>query len=199
MHYDPRNEPHGLPHDPFYALVVPRPIGWITSVSATGVVNLAPYSFFNAVCSDPPMVIFSSSGPKDSLANIEQTGEFTCSFATWDLREAMNQSSGHYPPEVSEPEIIGLEMAPSVLVAPPRVKASPAALECRYLRSIPLVTSDGQPTRNTMVLGEVVQIHIDDQVITGGRVDLAKIRPLARLGYMDYTTVDTIFAMKRPG
>jgi flavin reductase (DIM6/NTAB) family NADH-FMN oxidoreductase RutF len=199
MHYDPRNESHGLPHDPFYALVVPRPIGWICSISALDVVNLAPYSFFNAVSSDPPMVMFASSGHKDSITNIEATGEFTCSLATWDLREPMNQSSGRYPPDVSEPAVIGLEMAPSVTVAPPRVKASPAALECRYLRTVELVTGDGTLTKNAVVFGEVVRIHLDEAVLTEGRVDLTKIKPIARLGYMDYALVDNIFEMKRPG
>ncbi|HVJ44334.1 MAG TPA: flavin reductase family protein [Dongiaceae bacterium] len=198
MHYDPRHDAHGLPHNPFYSLVVPRPIGWITSLSETGVVNLAPYSFFNAVSSDPPVVMYSSDGRKDTLNNIEKTGEFVCNLATWDLREAMNATSGRYPPDVSEPEVIGLEMVPSVLVAPPRVKASPAALECRYLQSIELTNGDGVPIGNTVVLGEVVQIHIADEVITEGRVDLTKIRPIARLGYMDYAVVDTIFSMKRP-
>ena len=198
MHYDPRHDHHGLPYDPFYALVVPRPIGWITSVSEEGVVNLAPYSFFNAVSSHPPVVMFSSSGRKDSLRNIEKTGEFVCSLATWDLREAMNQTSGHYAPDVSEPEVAALEMAPSILVAPPRVEASPVALECRYLRSIELTTSEGAAVDGTVVLGEVVQIHIDERVLTDGRVDLAKVRPIARLGYMDYTVVDTIFSMRRP-
>ncbi|HVJ35891.1 MAG TPA: flavin reductase family protein [Terriglobia bacterium] len=199
MHYDPRHDGHGLPHNPFYSLVVPRPIGWITSISETGVVNLAPYSFFNAVSSDPPVVMYSSDGRKDTLNNIEKTGEFVCNLATWDLRDAMNATSGRYPPDVSEPEVAGLEMVPSVLVAPPRVKASPAALECRYLQSIELTNGDGVPIGNTVVLGEVVQIHIADEVITDGRVDLTKIRPIARLGYMDYTVVDTIFSMKRPG
>jgi len=199
MHYDPRSGTHGLPHSPFYSLVVPRPIGWITSISATGVVNLAPYSFFNAVSSDPPIVMFSSSGRKDSLVNIEKTGEFVCNLATWDLREEMNLTSGRHAPDVSEPEIAGLEMAPSVLVAPPRVKRSPAALECRLLRTMDLTNGDGVPVGSTVIFGEVVQIHIDDAVITEGRVDLKKIRPIARLGYMDYAVVDTIFPMKRPG
>ncbi|HEX9447557.1 MAG TPA: flavin reductase family protein [Dongiaceae bacterium] len=199
MHYDPRHEAHGLPHDPFYSLVVPRPIGWISSISDEGVVNLAPYSFFNAVSSDPPVVMFASSGRKDSIRNIEQTGEFTCSLATWDLRQSMNQSSGRYPPDISEPAAIRLEMAPSIKVAPPRVKMSPAALECRYLRTVELITSDGTPMKDAVVFGEVVQIHIDDAVITDGHVDLQKIKPIARLGYMDYARVDTIFEMKRPG
>lgn len=199
MHYDPRTGNHGLPHSPFYALVVPRPIGWITSLSESGVVNLAPYSFFNAVSSDPPIVMFSSSGRKDSLVNIEKTGEFVCNLATWDLREEMNVTSGRHAPDVSEPEIAGLEMVPSVAVKPPRVKRSPAALECRLLRTIDLTNGDGVKIGSTVVFGEVVQVYIDDAVIVDGRVDLEKIRPLSRLGYSDYASVDKIFSMKRPG
>ena len=199
MHYDPRHEPHGLPHDPFYSLVVPRPIGWITTVSETGIVNLAPYSFFNAVSSDPPIVMFSSSARKDSLVNAEKSGEFVCNLATWDLRAEMNVTSGRYPADQSEPEIAGLEMLPSILVKPPRVKRSPAALECRVLQIVELTDSAGVKAGGTVVFGEVVQIHLDEAVLTEGRVDLTKIRPIARLGYMDYSVVDTIFAMKRPG
>lgn len=199
MHYDPRHDGHGLPHNPFYSLVVPRPIGWISTLSEAGVVNLAPYSFFNAVSSDPPIVMFSSSGRKDSLVNIEKTGEFVCNLATWDLREEMNLTSGRHAPDVSEPEIAGLEMVPSVAVKPPRVKRSPAALECRLLRTIDLANGDGVPIGNTVIFGEVVQIYIDDAVITEGRVDLKKIRPISRLGHTDYATVDNIFAMTRPG
>jgi flavin reductase (DIM6/NTAB) family NADH-FMN oxidoreductase RutF len=199
MHYDPRTGNHGLPHSPFYALVVPRPIGWITSLSETGVVNLAPYSFFNAVASDPPIVMFSSSGRKDSLVNIEKTGEFVCNLATWELREEMNLTSGRHAPDVSEPEIAGLEMVSSLSVKPPRVKRSPAALECRLLRTLDLTDVDGVKVGSTVVFGEVVQVYIDDAVIIDGRVDLEKIRPLSRLGYSDYATIDTIFSMKRPG
>ncbi|MBT7941900.1 MAG: flavin reductase family protein, partial [Alphaproteobacteria bacterium] len=129
--------PHGLPHDPFKSCVVPRPIGWISSLSADGTVNLAPYSFFNALAGEPPMVMFSSNGkqpfgPKDSLANIEATGEFVCSMATWDLRDSMSATSAAERPEVDEFELTGLETEPSQLVKPPRVKASPVHLECLY-------------------------------------------------------------------
>jgi flavin reductase (DIM6/NTAB) family NADH-FMN oxidoreductase RutF len=198
MHYDPRSEPHGLSHNPFYSAVVPRPIGWITTLSRDGVVNLAPYSFFNAVAGSPPFVIFASGPRKDSQRNAEEMGEFVCNMATYDLRAEMNASSAKVPPDVSEPELIGLEMVPSILVAPPRVKRSPVTLECRYRQTVNLVTGEGETLSDAIVIGEVVQIHIDDAVITNGRIDLTKIRPIARLGYMDYTVVETIFEMKRP-
>ncbi|MBI2587020.1 MAG: flavin reductase family protein, partial [Rhodospirillales bacterium] len=129
--------PHGLPHDPFLSCIVPRPIGWVSTVSADGIVNLAPYSFFNGVAVKPPMVMFASSGrqahgPKDSLANIEATGEFVCNLATWELRERMNQTSAPVPPEIDEFALAGLETEPSQLVKPPRVKAAPVHLECRH-------------------------------------------------------------------
>jgi flavin reductase (DIM6/NTAB) family NADH-FMN oxidoreductase RutF len=199
MQYDPRSDSHGLTQDPIYSLVVPRPIGWITTLSRNGVINLAPYSFFNAVASRPPFVIFSSGPRKDSQRNAEEMGEFVCNLATYELRHEMSASSARFGPDESEPELIGLEMAPSTLVAPPRVKRSPAALECRYVRTVDLTTSDGVSSENAIVIGEVVQIHIDDAVIVNGRIDLAKIRPIARLGHADYTVVDTIFEMKRPG
>jgi flavin reductase (DIM6/NTAB) family NADH-FMN oxidoreductase RutF len=198
MHYDPRSEHHGLPHNPFYALVVPRPIGWITTMTREGIVNLAPYSFFNAVSTNPPFVMFSSGPRKDSQRNAEETGEFVFNLATYDLRAEMNATSARVPADVSEPELIGLEMEPSILVAPPHVKRSPVALECRYRQTVNLTTGDGETSENAIIIGEVVQVHIDDAVITDGRVDLGKIRPIARLGYMDFTVVDNIFEMKRP-
>ncbi len=162
MDYEPKLRNHGLPHDPFKALVVPRPIGWISTVSPDGVVNLAPYSFFNAVCDRPPMVMFAPSGPKDSQANAEATGEFVASLATWDLREPMNTTSASVGPEVSEPELAGLAMAPSRLVKPPRVAAAAAALECRWVKSVPMTTAAGETVPGAIVIGEVVSIHIDE-------------------------------------
>ena len=198
MHYDPRQRNHGLPHDPFNALVVPRPIGWISTLSPDGVVNLAPYSFFNAISSRPPFVMFSSSEPKDSRHNAETGGEFVVNLATYALREAMNASSAAMPADVSEPAAIGLEMAPSVSVKVPRVARSPAALECRYVKTVELPGADGKPLPAVIVIGEVTGIHIDDAIIVNGQVDLSLVRPLARLGYLDYTTVDEIFAIPRP-
>lgn len=198
VHYDPRTGGHGLPHDPFNALVVPRPIGWIATVGRNGVVNLAPYSYFNAVASKPPYVMFSSINRKDSQRNAEETGEFTASLATWDLRAEVNETSAPLPPGESEPLRAGLEMAPSVSVKPPRVARSPAALECTYVKTVDLPPVDGKPNPAGIVIGAVVRIHIDDAFIRDGRFDLLRARPIARLGYMDYAPVDMIFAMDRP-
>ena len=198
MFYDAIENAHGLKHDPFKALVSPRPIGWISSLDKDGRLNLAPYSYFNAVSDRPHIVMFSSSGRKDSIANIEDTGEFVCSLATFDLKDRMNQSSAPYPREISEFREAGLETAPSRLVKPPRVAASPVALECRYLQTIALADENGVPAESWVVLGQVVGIHIDDALITDGMVDITKARPIARLGYMDYAVVDAVFAMPRP-
>ena len=198
------DQPHGLPHNPFNALVVPRPIGWISSMDREGRVNLAPYSFFNAVAYTPPQVIFSGTGPhaggglKDSVKNIEETGEFVCNFVSAELAQAMNLTSAAAPRDVDEFEVAGLTKAPSELVKPPRVAESPAHLECTLVRVIELETVDPTTAPNRLVIGKVVGIHIDDRVLTGGLVDIAKIKPVARLGYMDFTTVTEVFEMLRP-
>ena len=198
MFYETKDNKHGLPHDPFKSCIVPRPIGWITSMSAEGVVNLAPYSFFNGVSSDPPIVMFSNNGPaKDSLVNCEATGEFVVNLATWELREQMNETSAGVGPEVDEFTLAGLEIEPSQLVKPPRVKAAPIHMECRYLQTVDL-PSNTPDTRNAIVLGQVIGIHIKDEVLTDGMVDMTKMQPIARLGYMDYTRVDLVFTMERP-
>lgn len=205
MFYDTRAGDHGLPHDPFKACVVPRPIGWVTTVNEAGVVNLAPYSYFNAVGGEPPCVVFAPGGrkadgppdgSKDSLANAERTGEFVCNVVTWDLREAMNVTSAAAPAGVDEAAVAGLEMVPSRLVKPPRVKASPIHLECRYLQTVDLPCAGA---RSAVVFGQVIGVHIDESVLTDGKVDMAKLKPVARLGYMDYCLVDEVFAMPRPG
>ena len=195
-------EPHGLPHDPFKSCVVPRPIGWISTISADGTVNLAPYSFFNGLAGEPPMVMFSTNGkqpfgPKDSLTNAEATGEFVCSMATWDLRDSMNRTSSMEPPEVNEFELTGLETEPSELVRPPRVKASPVHLECLYHTTVEL-PCDIEGGRNAVCIGRVVGVHIRDEFMTHGMVDIARIRPLARLGYQDYTVAEKVFPLSRP-
>ena len=202
MFYETKTNNHGLPHDPFKSCVAPRPIGWITTLDKEGRVNLAPYSFFNGVASDPPMVMFANNAPaerpaKDSLANCEATGEFVCNIATWDLREAMNRTSAPVPAGTDEMTLAGLEAAPSRLVKPPRVKAAPIHLECLYDQTVelPRNTPGG---RNAMVLGRVVGIHIDESVLSDGLVDPGKFKPIARLGYMDYTLVETVFTMHRP-
>jgi len=203
MFYETKGNRHGLPHDPFKSCIVPRPIGWISTVSRDGVVNLAPYSFFNGVASNPPMVMFASGGrqphgPKDTITNCEETGEFVVNIATWDLRDTVNLSSAPARPEADEMALSGLEAAPSRLVRPPRVKASPIHLECRHHRTVDLPGNDPRD-RNAIVIGEVLGVHISDEVLTDGLVDLSKFRPIARLGYMDYTLVETVFTMNRPG
>jgi flavin reductase (DIM6/NTAB) family NADH-FMN oxidoreductase RutF len=201
MHYEPNEDNHNLPHDPFTALVVPRPIGWITSIGPSGVVNLAPYSFFNAVAARPPYVMFASGARKDSQRNAETSGEFVANLATFDLRDQMNATSAAVDSAVSEPEIAGLEIAPSVAVKPPRVKRTPIALECKYLKTVGLPGLDGTPHIFSIVIGAVVSIFIDDSIIVNGKVDLSIARPIARLGYLDdyaVVTADTMFKMKRP-
>jgi flavin reductase (DIM6/NTAB) family NADH-FMN oxidoreductase RutF len=197
MFYEVKNG-HGLPHDPFKAIVAPRPIGWISSMGKDGSVNLAPYSYFNAIANRPPMVIFSSDGMKDSVSNIAETGEFVANLATWDLRFAMNQTSAPLPRGVDEFVHAGLEKAPSQIVKPPRVAAAPAALECKVLEIVNPTTLAGTKSTNFMVIGEVVAVHIDDAYLTDGMFDMTKARTIARCGYMDYAVVDSLFSITRP-
>lgn len=196
--WDPRAEPHGLPRDPFLALVTPRPIGWISTLSPDGVPNLAPYSFFNAFSTRPYVVGFSGTGRKDSVANAEATGEFTVNIATADLKDAMNASSASVPPDVDEFALAGLEALPGRAVKAPRVAGAKAALECLTLSTVPITGRDGGEPASFLVLGEVVGIHLDEIVLVDGLIDIARLRPLARLGYMDYSIVEDSFAMERP-
>ena len=198
MFYETAKNDHGLARNPLKAIVAPRPIGWITSMSAKGEINLAPYSFFNAVSDDPPIVLFSSEGAKDSLVFVEETKEFVCSLATFDLRDAMVETSGQFPRGVNEMEQSGLTPAPSRMVRPPRVAASPCALECKLLQIIDLADLQGQPTRRFVAFGQVVGVHIDVGFIKNGRLDTAAMRPIARCGYADYSVVEKVFAMARP-
>ena len=198
MFYDAVANSHGLQWDPFKALVSPRPIGWISTLDQNGVVNLAPYSFFNAVSTDPHFVMFSSGGRKDSQRNAEETGEFVCSLATFELREAMNRTSQHVGPEVDEMALAGLTAAPSKNVAPLRVEDSPVDFECTYWRTIELPGPDGGPGTHAIVLGQVVGVHIDDAAIVDGKVDVTKLKPIARLGYGDYAVIDEVFELSRP-
>ena len=198
MFYDPRSEGHGLPHNPWLAIIVPRPIGWISTAAADGTPNLAPYSCFNAISSNPPHVMFSSDKPKDSLANAEATGYFCCNLATYDLRGPMNQSSAPYPPEVDEFEAAGLTAAPCVNIPVMRVAESPVAVECRLAQVITLTPASGLPCPNRIAIGEVVGIHIDERVLTDGLVDIDKLKPLGRMGYRDYTVPPRSFEMLRP-
>jgi flavin reductase (DIM6/NTAB) family NADH-FMN oxidoreductase RutF len=198
MDYDPRSEPHNLSHDPTTSLVVPRPIGWISTISPEGVVNLAPYSYFNLIASQPPFVMFSSNTRKHSQNYAQSGGEFVFNLATYELRSEMNVTGGDYPEGVSEPGLAKLAMAPSRIVKPPRVAKSPIALECVYSQTVKLTGSNGKMHKYEMVIGEVVNVHVDDAVIINGMIDMSRLRPIARLGYRgDYSVVDNIFEMKR--
>lgn len=187
-----------LPRDPFKAIVAPRPIGWISTRSKDGLVNLAPYSFFNAFSSTPPIVGFSSEGAKDSAAFARDSGEFVFNLATMDLLQQMSLSSAPLPRGQSEFEHTGLTMAPCRLVGAPRVAESHAALECKVVEIVTLKNKSGEPMDNYLVLGEVVAFHIDERFIRDGAFDTAAARSLARCGYQDYAVVDKVFALARP-
>jgi flavin reductase (DIM6/NTAB) family NADH-FMN oxidoreductase RutF len=203
MFYRPGEE-HGLRGNPFNQLVVPRPIGWISSVGADGHVNLAPFSFYNAVSYVPPHVMFATTGPhadggpKNSLANIRETGEFVANLATWPLREAVSLSSAPAPAGIDEFELAGLTKAPAHVVRAPYVAESPVHLECVLSSIVELPTPD--PTDpNTVIFGEVVGVDIVDEAIADGKIDVRTLDPIARLGYDQYTRVVDIFTMRRPG
>lgn len=195
MFYDAVKNDHGFQYDPFKAIVAPRPIGWISTVSRGGRVNLAPYSYFNAFSQAPHYVAFGSGPRKDSMRNIEDTGEFAVNLATFDLREQMNATSAHV--ETDEFELAGLTKAPCHRIAPPRVAESPACLECRLYQIVPLPDDEGRAD-DFLIIGRVLGIHIDDRFITEGRVDTAAMRPIARLGYSEYATVTEAWRMRRP-
>lgn len=197
MFYEPAKG-HGLPHDPFKAIVAPRPIGWISTVSGRGEVNLAPYSFFNAISSHPPLVMFSSDGDKDSSTFARETGEFVVNLVGKSLAQKMNASGIDAPRGVSEFGYAGLTSAPSRLVAPPRVAEAPAALECKATEIFRPKTIDGRASENVVVIGQVVGVHIDDLMLTNGLFDVVKAGNVSRLGYMDYSAITETFAMRRP-
>jgi len=204
MFYDPDKNDHGLQHNPFKSCVVPRPIGWISSISAEGIHNLAPFSQFQNLTFDPPYVMFAANqnsleARKDTVVNVEQTGEFVYNMATYDLRDAVNRSAAEVPPEVDEFDLAGVTKAPSIKVRPCRVAESPVQFECRYYQTIRL-PGNGPMGTVDVIIGRVVLVHMKDEALTqDGRLDILKIRPLARLGYYDYTTVDSIFEMVIPG
>ena len=198
--YEPRSG-HGLPHDPFNAIVGPRPIGWISTQNAAGALNLAPYSFFNAFNYVPPIVGFASIGTKDTLRNIEATGEFVWNLATRSLAEAMNQSCAAVPPEVSEFALAGLTPLPSTRVRPPRVAESPVTFECRSTQILQLQGIDGEAVPTWLILGEVVAVHIDQALLKDGVYDTAGAGHVLRGGGpADYFTVgpEQLFRMHRP-
>ena len=197
MEFDPNTHDPALSHSPIKAMVAPRPIGWLSTLSPQGVANLAPYSFFNLVCDAPYMVMFATSGHKDSFNNVRATGEFVWNLVSEDLCEAMNASSGSVDPGVDEFELAGLEKAASRRVAPPRVARARAALECQLDQIVDLKSDD--PTHsNSLVIGTVRSVFIADDAIVDGRFDVASVRPLARLGYRDYALIDETFELQRP-
>ena len=188
-----------LAHDPFKAIVGPRPIGWVSTLSASGAVNLAPYSFFNAISERPPQLAFSSMGAKDSVTFAGETDEFVWNLVTIEVAEAMNATSAPLARGASEFERAGLEMAPSTIVAPPRVAAARCSMECRVTHRHELRDLDGAPTDVHLVIGQVVGVHLDETAIVDGAVDTARLRPVARLGGVgDYSVVDDVFEMFRP-
>lgn len=192
------DQPHGLPFDPFKAIIAPRPIGWIGSCDREGRVNLAPYSFFNAVGSRPNMIAFSSEGLKDSPRNARDTGEFTFSLATLPLAQQMNLSSAGLEEGANEFDFAGLTMAPSRLVRPPYVGESPAALECKVIEFLELKDLQRRPTGRYLIVGQVVATHIKDEFIVNGRFDAVKAQTIARCGYNDYATVESQWELARP-
>lgn len=198
----PGLRPPGFRHSLYGALVTPRPIGWISTVSAAGVVNLAPFSFFNLIASEPLCCMYCANGshagggPKDSLANVREVGEFVFNLCTEALREQMNLTAANSPRDVDEMAAAGLAAGPTVAVRPPRVAASPIALECTVFDIVALPSSAS--TTNTMVMGRVEVVHIADDVIVDGMIDFERMRPLGRLGYNDYAVVDDVFTMVRP-
>jgi flavin reductase (DIM6/NTAB) family NADH-FMN oxidoreductase RutF len=198
MYYTNEGRDLDFRHDPFKAIVAPRPIGWISAVNAKGEVNLSPYSFFNAISSRPNIVMFSSENKKDAVAFIEETGEFTCSLVTKALDHQMNLTSAPLPRGTSEYGLAGLEMAPSKIVKPPRVAASPAALECKLLSIQQLRDVDGNDVPRWMVLGQVVAAYVDEAFVRDGRFDTAGANPIARCGYSDYAEVSELFSIIRP-
>ncbi|MEL6100449.1 MAG: flavin reductase family protein [Pseudomonadota bacterium] len=199
MFYRP-DDGHGLPHNPFNAIVTPRPIGWISSRDTRGRANLAPYSFFNAVAYVPPQVMFASTGTKpdqgdtkDSVANIRETGVFCVNIVEYAARDAMNKSSATLPHDTDEFEAAGLSKAPCETIDCDRVADAPAALECKLTQIVDL-----KGAANKLVLGEVTGVHIRDDCLRDGRFDITTYQPLARLGYRDYTHVRDVFELARP-
>ena len=201
MFYEPKKG-HPFKIDPYKALVFPRPIGWISSLSKKGIPNLAPYSYFNAVADEPPQVMFCSNGDsayggyKDSLTNILSTKEFVVNFATANTRDAMNISSSNYEPNEDEFVVAKLKKRKSKLVKPPSVNDSPVNLECKLLKTLKLKTNTKKIS--TMVIGEIIGIYINNKFIKNGRIDSVSMRYISRMGYSEYSTISSKFNLKRP-
>lgn len=203
MYYETDRNDHGLRYNPLKACVAPRPIGWMTTMNAAGLVNLAPFSFFNLLSYDPPFVMFSAGtheadgGKKDTVSNVEATGEFVYNMATWAQKDQMNTSALIIERGVDEMSAAGLEPLPSRLVKPPRVRGSPVHFECR-LHQVIALPGRKPSSEHQLVIGRVVAVHIDDAAIGGdGLIDLVKLRPIARLGYKDYASVESVFQMEK--
>ena len=200
MYYDTNENDHGLAYNPFKALTIPRPIGWISTVSKNGIGNLSPFSYFNGLSYDPPFVMFSGGSradgsKKDTVLNAEETGEFVVNMATWDTRFQMNDTSWIMEPEIDELEKTGLTAVPSIQVKPKRVSESPVHFECKYHQTVQLPGKNPEGLHH-VVFGQVVGIHIKDDYITDeGLVDTLKMKVIARLGYNDYTLVDKTFSI----
>lgn len=198
MFYNAQENIHGLPHDPFKALVSPRPIGWIGSQNKDGALNLAPYSFFNAIAENPKLIMFSSMGRKDSLRNCEDTGVFSVNMVGFSQIQAMSDSSaalGHGDDEFTHAGLVSKQCR---LIDAPYVDGAFAVLECKVSDIIVPKTLTGQHDTATMVIGQVVGIYIDDHVVIDGKVDVTKVQPAARLGYRDYSIVEKTFEIMRP-
>ncbi|MCT8329843.1 flavin reductase family protein [Albidovulum sediminis] len=192
MFYRPEDG-HGLPHNPFNAIITPRPIGWISTRGSAGD-NLAPYSFFNGVAYTPPQVVFSSTEAKDSLRNVQETGVFAVNIVEFAMREKMNLTSGSYPPGTDEFTLAGIGKAECETIDCPRVAGAPATLECRVVQIVQLLGK-----ANFLTIGEVTGIHLRDDCVVDGRFDITRFQPLGRLGYRDYAVVTEVFEMIRPG
>ena len=204
MFYETKKNNHGLKHDPFKSCIIPRPIAWITTISNDGIDNCAPYSFFNGVSSDPPMIMFANNGtavdergPRDTFSNIKENQEFVINVSTFNTKDKMNKTSARLNKRISEIEFASLDTLDSRLVKPKRLKESPINMECILYKIIDLpgITENNY---NGILIGKVIGIHINDEYIKDGKVDVIKIKPLARLGYFDYSVIDDFFTIKRP-
>ena len=201
MFYEVTDKNDWLTH--FKSLIVPRPIGWISSKNNNGQINLAPYSFFNAIATNPPMVVigpggYSKSGNnKDTLLNIKNNPEFVCNFVSWDVKDIMNDSSYSFDNNESEVEKLNIETEDSNMVSIPRVKLSPAHFECTLFKIIDL-PSDSRGNPNHLIIGNIIGINISDKIIKNDRIDIGELKPISRMGYDEYALINTIFSMKRP-
>lgn len=204
MHYDPTNDRRPLPFDPFKSCTVPRPIGWLSTVTRDGRANLAPFSQWQNITFDPPIVMFAAGQHqdgrrKDTVVNAEETGFFVWNMATYDLRDAVNKSAQNFPFGVDEFDVAGVTKLPCINAPGPRVAESPCHFECRHLNTLRF-PGKSLVTTTDVVFGEVVRIHVkEDYVLPSGKLDIAKIKPLARMGYYDYTYVTETFEMRIPG